>query len=98
MGKPFSLRLKPTSKSRYNVLIDVTDMKSKQLEETVEWCQVNKKHGWAAINSGKFQLIKDLWTVIETGKEKEYCSIFTKEKEESLVYYQEQKQVINWVW
>ena len=63
MGKPFSLRLKPTSKSRYNVLRDVTDMKSKQLEEAVEWCQVNKKHGWAAINSGKFQLIKDLWTI-----------------------------------
>ena len=38
MGKPFSLRLKPTSKSRYNVLRDVTDMKSKQLEEAVEWC------------------------------------------------------------
>ena len=63
MGKPFSLRLKPTSKSRYNVLRDVTDMKSKQLEEAVEWCQVNKKHGWAAISSGKFQLIKDLWTI-----------------------------------
>ena len=63
MGKPFSLRLKPTSKSRYNVLRDVTDMKSKQLEEAVEWCQVSKKHGWAAINSGKFQLIKDLWTI-----------------------------------
>ena len=37
--------------------------KSKQLEEAVEWCQVNKKYGWAAINSGKFPLIKDLRTI-----------------------------------
>ena len=38
-------------------------MKRKQLEEAVEWCQVNKKCGWAAINSGKFPLIKDLPTI-----------------------------------
>ena len=38
-------------------------MKSKQLEEAVKWCQVNEKHGWAAINSGKFPLIKDLRTI-----------------------------------
>ena len=77
--------------------------KSKQLEEAVEWCQVNKKYGWAAINSGKFPLIKDLQTinkqldgVIETGKEKEYCSIFPKEEEESLVCYIKNKnRVIN---
>ena len=41
---------------------------------------VNKKCGWAAINSGKFPLIKDLPT-IETGKEKEYCPSFTKEED-----------------
>ena len=74
MGTPYNLRVKPTSKSRCNVLRDVIDMKSKQLEEAVEWCQVNNKRGWAAINSGKFSLIKDLQTinngVVETGKEK----------------------------
>ena len=94
MGKGFNLKVKPTSKSRCSVLRDVIDMKSKQLEEAVKWCQVNEKHGWAAINSGKFPLIKDLRTinkqldgVIETEKEKEYCSIFPKEEEESLVCY-----------
>ena len=71
-------------------------MKRKQLEEAVEWCQVNKKCGWAAINLGKFPLIKDLPT-IKTGKEKEYCPSFTKEEEESLVclLHKEQKQAIN---
>ena len=69
-------------------------MKSKQLEEAVEWCRINNKRGWAAINSGRFPLIKDLRTinkridcVVVTGNEKEYCSIFTKDEEESLVCY-----------
>ena len=80
MGKPFNLRVKPTSKSRCNVLRDVIDMKSKHLEEAVECCWVDDKHGWAEINSGKFPLIKDLWTinerldgVIETEKRKKSC-------------------------
>ena len=92
MGKSF--RVKPTNKSRCNVLRDVIEMKSKQLEEAVEWCRINNKCGWAAINSGKFPLIKDLRTinkridgVIITANEKEYCSIFTKDEEESLVCY-----------
>ena len=63
MGKSFNLRVKPTRKSRCNVLRDLIDMKSKQLEEVVQWCQVNSKCGWAAINSGKFPLIKDLRTI-----------------------------------
>ena len=69
-------------------------MKSKQLEEAIEWFRINNKRGWAAINSGKFPLIKDLRTinkridgVIITGNEKECCSIFTKDEEESLVCY-----------
>ena len=57
MGKHFNLRVKPTSKPRCNVLRNVIDMKSKQLEEAVEWCQVNSKCGWAAISSGKCPLI-----------------------------------------
>ena len=36
---------------------------SKQLKETVEWYQVKNKCGWAAINSEKFPLIKDLGTI-----------------------------------
>ena len=93
MWNPFNLWVKPTSKSRCNVLRDIIDMKSKQLEEAVEWFWVCNKH-WAAINSGKFPLTKDLWTinkrfdcVIETGKEKECYSVFTKEEGESLVHY-----------
>ena len=89
-----SFRVKPTNKSRCNVLRDVIEMKSKQLEEAVEWCRINNKHGWAAINSGKFPLIKDLRTinkqingVFVTGNEKEYCSIFTKDEEKLLVCY-----------
>ena len=69
-------------------------MKSKQLEEAIEWCLINNKCGLAAINSEKFPLIKDLRTinkwidgVIITANEKEYCSIFTKDEEESLVCY-----------
>ena len=92
MGKSF--RVKPTNKSRCNVLRDVIEMKSKHLEEAVEWCQINYKRGWAAINSGKFPQVKDLRTinkriggVIVTGNEQEYCSIFTKDEEESLVCY-----------
>ena len=61
MGKSF--RIKPTSKSTCNVLRDVIMMKSKQLEEAVEWCRINNKRGWATINSGKFPLIKDLRTI-----------------------------------
>ena len=94
MGKPFNLRVKPTSKSRCSVLRDVIDLKSKQIEEAVEWCRINNKRGWAAINTGKFPLVKDLRTinkrldgVVETGKEKEYCTIFTTEEEESIVCY-----------
>ena len=92
MGK--SVRIKPTSKSTCNVLRDVIMMKSKQLEEAVEWCRINNKHSWAAIKSGKFPLIKDLRKinkridgVIITGNEKENCSIITKDEEESLACY-----------
>ena len=92
MGKSF--RVKPINKSRCNVLRDVIEMKSKQLGEAVEWYRINNKRGWAAINSGKFPLIKDLRTinkwidgVILTGNEKEYYSIFTKDEEELLVCY-----------
>ena len=60
MGKAFNFRVKPTSKSRCNVLRHAIDMKTKQLEEAAEWCQFNNKCGWARINSGKFPLIKDL--------------------------------------
>ena len=94
MGKVLNLRLKPSNKSRSNVIRDAIDTKNKQLEEAVEWCRNNGKRGWAAINSGRFPLIKDPRTinkrldgVIQTGKEKEYCSIFTNEEEESLVRY-----------
>ena len=69
-------------------------MRSKQLEEAAEWCRINYKSGLAAINSRKFPLIKDLRTinkwidaVIVAGNEKDYCSIFTKDEEESLVCY-----------
>ena len=76
MGKSF--RGKPTNKSRCNFLREVIEMKSEQLGEAVEWCRINNKRGWAAINSGKFPLIKDTRTinkridgVIVTGNEKE---------------------------
>ena len=38
-------------------------MRSKQLEEAVEWSRVNNKRGWAANISGKIPLIKDLRTI-----------------------------------
>ena len=98
MGKPFNLRLKTSNKSRSNVIRDGIDKKKQQLEEAVEWCRVNNKRVWAAINSGNFPLIKDLRTInkrldgtIQTGKEKEYCSIFTNDEEESLVRHVKNK-------
>ena len=92
MGKPYQLRIKPTNKAKSSVIRDNINMRNCQLEDAVMWCQENNKRGWAAINSGMFPMIKDLRTinkrldgVIVTGKEKEYCSIFTVEEEESIV-------------
>ena len=68
----------------------------------MQWCKENNKQGWAAINSGKFPLTKDLHTikkcldgVTETGEEKQYCSIFTLEKEESIVRHVKNKNRYN---
>lgn len=94
MGKPWNLRIKPTNKARAAVRRDQISERESQLNAAVQWCQHNNKRGWAAINSGLFPLIKDLRTInkrldgiIVTGKEKEYCSIFTVEEEESIVQH-----------
>lgn len=65
-----------------------------QLNEAVEWCQLNDCRGYLAIKSGEFPLIRDARTInkrldskIETGEEKRYCSILTDKEELSLVRY-----------
>ena len=99
MGKTsYQLRIKPTNKAKCVVKRDLMNERCHQLNDAVQWCHENNKRGWAAINSGKFPLIKDLRTinkrldgVIETGKEKQYCSIFTVEEEESIVRHVKNK-------
>lgn len=93
MGKAkFNLRIQPTNKARASVIRDSINSKKEELNAAVKWCQENNKRGWAAVNSGLFPGIKDLRTInkrldgiITTGKEKEYCSVFTTEEEETIV-------------
>ena len=92
MGKPWKLQIAPTNKTKSSVLRDQMIEKVSQLNEVIKWHQENKKRGWAAIHLRLFPLIKNLRTsrtylegIIETGKEKEYCSIFTVDEEEAVV-------------
>lgn len=59
-----------------------------EIEAAVQWCRENKASGYLALKSGLFPSIKHRNTIdrrlngeIVTGKEKEYCSILTKEDE-----------------
>ena len=65
-----------------------------ELEEAVTYCRTNGCRGQKALASGLFPTIGCPKTInrrldgkVTTGEEKRYCSILTKEEEESLVRY-----------
>ena len=88
----------PTSKRKLNTKAEArvarSNIKTKQaqIRAAVKWSQENNARSYAALKTGMFPLIKSRSTIDSRldgtaviGSEKQYCSILTNEKEQSIV-------------
>ena len=88
----WSLRVKPTSKEKVQILKEHRSLKDDQLRKAIQFCHDNNCHGWKAVMSGQFPLIKDERTVnkrldglLGVGDEKEHCQVLTNLEEKTIV-------------
>lgn len=88
---------KPNSKAESIVKRKQINEKSSQIEEAVKWCEENGKRGYAALNTGRFPLIKDRDTIDRRLKgekinnKKEHLRILTPEEERSVIEFAKNK-------
>ena len=70
------------------------EVRRRELDEAVKWCQENEKRGWSALKTGQFPSLRDARAInnrldglVVSGSEREYCSIMTSSKEQQLVTF-----------
>ena len=82
---------KPSSKAEAAVKRKQINEKSAQIEEAVEWCKINGKKGYSALETGRFPLIKDRGTIDRKLKDKRSIAKRTPEEERSVVEFAKNK-------
>ena len=68
MKPKFSMRIlqkksNPSTKAEALVVRKQTNEKEEQMKAAETWCRANDKHGYAALKTGQFPLIKDRETI-----------------------------------